>query len=211
MTNLFDLSGKVAIVTGGGSGIGLGIAKGLADAGARVAIVGRNAERLQAAVREMGGETNAQLIPIAGDVTAENEVMAIVGQVSRRLGRIDILFNNAGINIRNQPQAMSLDDWRRVIDVNLTGAVPDVEGRLSVDETGGRRQDRQHRQHGLAVRRGLCGSLRRQQGRNCAVDEEPCTGLGARQYPSQRNPARLVRDRHDRPGESRGPRPWPSA
>jgi 2-dehydro-3-deoxy-D-gluconate 5-dehydrogenase len=122
MTNLFDLTGKVAIVTGGGSGIGLGIADGLADAGARVAIVGRNAERLQAAVREMGGEANAKLIPIAGDVTAEDEVMAVVGEVSRRIGRIDILFNNAGINIRNQPQAMSLDDWRRVIDVNLTGA-----------------------------------------------------------------------------------------
>jgi 2-dehydro-3-deoxy-D-gluconate 5-dehydrogenase len=122
MTNLFDLTGKVAIVTGGGSGIGLGIADGLAGAGARVAIVGRNTERLQAAVREIGGETNAQFIPIAGDVTAENEVTAIVDQVSQQLGRIDILFNNAGINIRNQPQAMSLDDWRRVIDVNLTGA-----------------------------------------------------------------------------------------
>jgi 2-deoxy-D-gluconate 3-dehydrogenase len=122
MTNLFDLSGKVAIITGGGSGIGLGIAAGLADAGARVAIVGRNAERLQAAVREMGGATNAQLIPIAGDVTDERQVAAIVDQVSRQLGRIDVLFNNAGINIRNQPQAMSLADWRRVIDVNLTGA-----------------------------------------------------------------------------------------
>ena len=122
MTKLFDLSGKVAIVTGGGSGIGLGIAVGLADAGARVAIVGRNAERLQAAVREMGVGADAKLIPIAGDVTAEGDVMAIVGEASQQLGRIDILFNNAGINIRNQPQAMSLDNWRRVIDVNLTGA-----------------------------------------------------------------------------------------
>jgi 2-dehydro-3-deoxy-D-gluconate 5-dehydrogenase len=122
MTNLFDLTGKVAIVTGGGSGIGLGIANGLADAGARVAIVGRNAAKLQTAVGQAAGRADAQLIPIAGDVTAEDEVMAVVGEVSRRLGRIDILFNNAGINIRNQPQAMSLDDWRRVIDVNLTGA-----------------------------------------------------------------------------------------
>jgi 2-deoxy-D-gluconate 3-dehydrogenase len=55
-------------------------------------------------------------------VTDERQVAAIVDQVSQQLGRIDILFNNAGINIRNQPQAMSLDDWRRVIDVNLTGA-----------------------------------------------------------------------------------------
>jgi 2-deoxy-D-gluconate 3-dehydrogenase len=122
MTNLFDLTGKVAIVTGGGSGIGLGMAKGLADAGARVAIVGRNVEKLQAAVQQTVGDLDARLVPIAGDVTSEEQVASVVGQVSRQLGQINILFNNAGINIRNQPQDMSLDDWRRVIDVNLTGA-----------------------------------------------------------------------------------------
>jgi 2-deoxy-D-gluconate 3-dehydrogenase len=122
MSNLFDLTGKVAIVTGGGSGIGLGIARGLADSGARVAIVGRNAEKLKAAVHRAATEGRVELIPISADVCAEDQVAAVVRQVAEQLGRIDILFNNAGINIRNQPQDMSLDDWRRVIDVNLTGA-----------------------------------------------------------------------------------------
>jgi 2-deoxy-D-gluconate 3-dehydrogenase len=122
MSNLFDLTGKVAIVTGGGSGIGLGIARGLADAGARVAIVGRSAEKLKAAVHRAATEGRVELIPISADVCSEDQVAVVVGQVAEQLGRIDILFNNAGINIRNQPQDMTLDDWRRVIDVNLTGA-----------------------------------------------------------------------------------------
>ncbi len=122
MANLFDLTGKVAIVTGGGSGIGLGIARGLADAGARVAIVGRDAEKLKAAVHRATTEGRVELIPLAGDVSVEDQVTAVVSQVTEKLGRIDILFNNAGINFRNQPQDMTLDQWRRVVDVNLTSA-----------------------------------------------------------------------------------------
>jgi 2-dehydro-3-deoxy-D-gluconate 5-dehydrogenase len=122
MSNLFDLTGKVAIVTGGGSGIGLGIARGLANAGARVAIVGRDAAKLNAAAHRATTEGRVELIPIAGDVSVEGQVAAVVSQVTDKLGPISILFNNAGINIRNQPQEMTLDQWRRVMDVNLTSA-----------------------------------------------------------------------------------------
>jgi 2-dehydro-3-deoxy-D-gluconate 5-dehydrogenase len=122
MTNLFDLTGKVAIVTGGGSGIGLGIAQGLAEAGARVAIVGRNAAKLEAAARKLANETSGEFQPLSADVADAEQVESLVRQVSERFGRIDILFNNAGITIRKPPQDMSLDEWRSVVDVNLTSA-----------------------------------------------------------------------------------------
>ena len=120
--NLFDLTGKVAIVTGGGSGIGLGIAQGLAEAGARVVIVGRNAAKLEAAARKLTSETSGKFLPFSADVADAEQVESLVTQVSERLGRIDILFNNAGITIRKQPQEMSLDEWRSVVDVNMTSA-----------------------------------------------------------------------------------------
>jgi len=97
----FDLRGKVAIVTGGNGGIGLGMARGLANAGARVAVAARN---------------------IAVDVTSETSVEAMVGETVARWGRLDILVNNAGINIRKPAHELSLDEWRQVIDTNLTSA-----------------------------------------------------------------------------------------
>jgi 2-dehydro-3-deoxy-D-gluconate 5-dehydrogenase len=122
MTSLFDLTGKAAIVTGGGSGIGLGIAQGLAEAGARVVIVGRNAAKLEAAARELASETSGEFLPLPADVANAEQVESLVSQVSERFGRVDILFNNAGITIRKPPQEMSLDEWRSVVDVNLTSA-----------------------------------------------------------------------------------------
>jgi 2-dehydro-3-deoxy-D-gluconate 5-dehydrogenase len=120
--NLFDLTGKVAIVSGGGSGIGLGIAKGLSQAGARVVIVGRNAEKLQAAARMLSEQTGGEFVPFAADVADERQVESLVGSVADRFARIDILFNNAGINIRRPPQEMKIEEWRSVMDINLTSA-----------------------------------------------------------------------------------------
>jgi 2-deoxy-D-gluconate 3-dehydrogenase len=120
--SLFDLTGKVAIVTGGNGGIGLGIARGLAQAGAKIAIVGRNAEKTGAAVRGLVDETGADAIGLIADVVQPDQVAAMVAEVADRLGRIDILFNNAGITIRKPPQDLSLDEWRSVMDANLTGA-----------------------------------------------------------------------------------------
>jgi 2-deoxy-D-gluconate 3-dehydrogenase len=120
-TSLFDLSGRVAIVTGGNGGIGLGMAGGLAEAGAAIAVVGRNEAKSAAAVTglKQGG---AKAISVAADVTDKSAVAAMVERVRRELGRIDILVNNAGINIRKPPQALDIEEWDSVIKTNLTSA-----------------------------------------------------------------------------------------
>ena len=120
-TSPFDLGGKVAIVTGGNGGIGLGMARGLAEAGADIAIVGRNDAKSAAAVAELK-QAGAEAISITADVTDKAAVTAMVERVRRELGRIDILVNNAGINIRKSPHARDLEEWDSVIRTNLTSA-----------------------------------------------------------------------------------------
>ena len=120
-TKLFDLSGKVAIVTGGNGGIGLGMARGLAEAGAAVAIVGRNESKSAAAVTELE-RSGAKAISVVADVTDKDAVAAMAARVARELGRIDILVNNAGINIRKPPHALELAEWNSVMATNLTSA-----------------------------------------------------------------------------------------
>jgi 2-dehydro-3-deoxy-D-gluconate 5-dehydrogenase len=117
----FDLSGKVAIVTGGNGGIGLGMAQGLADAGADIAVVGRNETKSIAAVTELKAR-GVRAISVAADVTDKAAVAAMVERTARELGRIDILVNNAGINIRKPPHALDIAEWDSVISTNLTSA-----------------------------------------------------------------------------------------
>ncbi|MEO6808562.1 MAG: glucose 1-dehydrogenase [Isosphaeraceae bacterium] len=120
--SLFDLTGKVAIITGGNGGIGLGMAKGLAQTGARVALVGRNAEKSANAARALTEELGCEALAVTADVSLEADCTRIADEVLARFGRIDILINNAGINIRKPPQDVSLDEWQKVLDVNLTSA-----------------------------------------------------------------------------------------
>jgi 2-deoxy-D-gluconate 3-dehydrogenase len=120
--NLFDLSGKVAIVTGGNGGIGLGMARGLAAAGAKVAVCGRNAEKTRAAAEKLADDSGVETLAVVADVAGAADIGRIAEEVGARFGRIDILFNNAGINIRKPPQEMTLEQWQEVLDVNLTGA-----------------------------------------------------------------------------------------
>jgi 2-deoxy-D-gluconate 3-dehydrogenase len=120
-TALFNISGKVAIVTGGNGGIGLGMARGLAEAGADIAIVGRNEAKSAAAVTELE-KHGVRAIAVTADVTDKAAVSAMVAQTVRELGRIDILVNNAGINIRKPPHALDLEEWDSVIRTNLTSA-----------------------------------------------------------------------------------------
>ncbi len=118
---LFDLKGKVALVTGGNGGIGLGMAKGLAGAGANVAIAGRNKAKADAAVAELRAlGVKAEFVPL--DVLSETSCRDVVKNTVGTFGRVDILINNSGTNIRKQPQDFTLEDWRTVIDTNLTGA-----------------------------------------------------------------------------------------
>jgi 2-deoxy-D-gluconate 3-dehydrogenase len=118
---MFDLKGKVAIVTGGNGGIGLGMARGLASAGARVVVAARNQAKSDAAVRELE-KLGGQPLSIAVDVADEASVNALVRSTQDRCGRLDILVNNAGTNVRKQPQDYTLTDWHHVLDTNLTSA-----------------------------------------------------------------------------------------
>ena len=113
--DLFDLSNKVAIVTGGNGGIGLGMARGLAAAGATLAVVGRNAEKNQIAVDELGANARA----FVADVTNAAEVDEMVSEVVKSFGGIDILINNAGTNIRKRPEDLSESEWHHVLDLSL--------------------------------------------------------------------------------------------
>jgi 2-deoxy-D-gluconate 3-dehydrogenase len=118
---LFDLSGRVALVTGGNGGIGLGIATGLAQAGAAIAIAGRRALKNQDAVRKLT-ELGATAIDVEIDVANESSCREAIHRIGQELGRLDILVNNAGVANRKPPEAYTLAEWQEIINVNLTGA-----------------------------------------------------------------------------------------
>lgn len=118
---MFDLKGKVAIVTGGNGGIGLGMARGLASAGARVVVAARNAEKSRAAAEELA-RYGSEPVVIAVDVADEQSVQSLARETVARCGRLDILVNNAGTNIRKPPQTYAAEEWHRVLDTNLTSA-----------------------------------------------------------------------------------------
>lgn len=117
--SLFDLSGRAAVVTGGNGGIGFAIAKGLTQAGASVVIVGRDEQKNRQAEAQLR-EIRTDACAICADVTTETGCAAFVDAALSRFGSIDILVNNAGTNVRKRPEAYSLDEWRMLIDVNLT-------------------------------------------------------------------------------------------
>ncbi len=121
MTKLFDLNGRVAVVTGGNAGIGFGIAQGLAEAGAAIVVAGRRPDKNAEAVKKLAA-LGARAVAIEADVEDEASCRAMVAEAAERLGRLDILVNNAGIAIRKQPQDYTAAEWKRVIDVNLSGA-----------------------------------------------------------------------------------------
>ena len=120
MTTDFDLTGKVAIVTGGNGGIGYGIARGLAQAGASIVVAARQAEKNTQAVSTLQtlGRT---ALSVATDVQDEVSVQAMVQMTMETFGGVDILVNNAGMNIRKAPQDYTLEEWQRVVNTNLTG------------------------------------------------------------------------------------------
>ena len=120
--NMFDLSGRVAVVTGGNGGIGLGMAEGLAATGATVVLAGRNAAKGAAAAKQItdaGGKAAFAEV----DVTSEVSCRALIDGAAERHGRLDILVNNAGTNIRKAPDILKLEEWHKIMDTNLTSAL----------------------------------------------------------------------------------------
>jgi len=114
----FDLTGRVAIVTGGNGGIGLGIARGLGEAGAAVAIVGRDAGKSDAAVAELR-EAGADAAAFTADLLDRSAVDAMVQAVAERFGGVDILVANAGTNTRMRPEQYTMELWDAIVDTNL--------------------------------------------------------------------------------------------
>jgi NAD(P)-dependent dehydrogenase (short-subunit alcohol dehydrogenase family) len=118
---LFDLSGKVAIVTGGGSGLGRQMAEGLAEAGADLVLCARKVERCEetaGAIRELG----RRALALPCDVRQPEQVAGVVDRTVAELGRVDILVNNAGTSWGASPEDVPIEGWQKVMDVNLTGA-----------------------------------------------------------------------------------------
>ncbi len=118
----FDLTGKVAVVTGGSGGIGLGMARGLAECGAAVVVAVRNAAKNAAAATELARLRGAASAVVA-DVTAEGRCPAMMAEAVRQHGRLGILVNNAGRAIGKQPHEFPMAEWRAVMDANLTSVV----------------------------------------------------------------------------------------
>ena len=121
MSKPFDLAGRVAIVTGGNGGIGLGMATGLAQAGASVVVAGRNAGKSAAAVKALQA-LGAKAAAVEADVSQQPACRALIAATLDQFGRLDILVNNAGTNIRKQPQDYTPEEWKSVLDTNLTSA-----------------------------------------------------------------------------------------
>ena len=119
--DIFDLSGKVAIVTGGNQGIGLAISRGLAEAGAAVIIANRRAEEGKQTAESMK-EDGLNVISIPTDVSDESSIAAMVSKVVKDFGKIDILVNNAGVIIRKAAEEITREDWDHIMNTNLRGA-----------------------------------------------------------------------------------------
>ena len=115
------LDGKAIYVTGGASGIGKSVATAFAEAGADVAIVDINLEGAKEVAEEIAGATGSKTIAIQCDVTKKEEVEAMVAKVADTYGKLDACFNNAGICLNVPAEEMSFEQWKKVIDINLTG------------------------------------------------------------------------------------------
>jgi 2-deoxy-D-gluconate 3-dehydrogenase len=120
--DLFTLEGRVAVVTGGNGGIGLGMARGLAMAGASVVVAARDANKNEAAVQELRA-LSVNAMAVKTDVRKSDSCQFLFEEVTKSLGGVDILVNNAGMNIRRQPQEYDLESWNTVLETNLTSAM----------------------------------------------------------------------------------------
>ena len=137
---LFDLSGRTAIVTGGGSGIGRQMATGLAEAGANVVLCARKPERCEEVAAELERDLGVRAAGMRCDVRDPGQVQEVVDATRSGFGRIDILVNNAGTSWGAAPEDHPLEGWQKVIDVNLTGVFlfAQAAGRVMIEQQAGK-------------------------------------------------------------------------
>ena len=119
--SLFNLKDKIALITGGNGGIGLGIANGFLSEGASVILLGRNKDKLEAAKKKIINEyDDSRVLAEQCDVTKRSDISEILDKIQKKFSGLDILVNNAGTNKRaNEPHLLSDDDWRFVIDFSM--------------------------------------------------------------------------------------------
>ena len=136
--SLFDLSGKVSLITGAGRGIGRSIALGLADAGSDLVLCSRSRDELEAVAAEARGK-GAKALVVPCDVSDPGQITAAVDTAIRELGHIDVLINNAGLAIKRRAEDLPLEDWETIINVNLTGVflMAQAVGRHMLDRGSG--------------------------------------------------------------------------
>jgi NAD(P)-dependent dehydrogenase (short-subunit alcohol dehydrogenase family) len=131
-----NIEGKVAYITGGTKGIGHGIARTLINAGMKVAISGRNRKDAEIAARELGSEE--QVLGLASDVTNPEDEVAAVAMILKKWGQLDVVIANAGVGIFNSVDTLSIEDWGKMIDTNLSGAFYTLKASLeSLKKTHG--------------------------------------------------------------------------
>lgn len=121
MNDLFDLKGKIALVTGGGRGLGKYITSGLAEAGATVIITSRKIKNLEAAAQEIGAKYNAKIVPIACDLAKEEDIENMVNAVIAKFPRIDILVNNSGATWDAPTLEFPIEKWDQLFNINVRG------------------------------------------------------------------------------------------
>jgi len=122
MKELFSLRGKVAMVTGGNGGIGLGIARGLARYGSDIVIAARNQTKTAEAAKGLEKDFKVKVLGLQVDLRQEEQIKAVVNKALEKFGRLDILVNNAGINLRKFPQEYTAAEWDEILTVNLRSA-----------------------------------------------------------------------------------------
>jgi gluconate 5-dehydrogenase len=133
---LFDLSGRVAVVTGGSRGLGLEMAEGLGEAGARVVVAARRAQWLAPAEEHLRSR-GVEVAAVACDVTDPEAARRLVAAAVERFGRLDVLVNNAGVSWGAPLEEMPLERWRQVLEVNLTGAFLVTQAAVPVMKAAG--------------------------------------------------------------------------
>src|SRR3954463_14319309 len=122
-SKLFDLTGKVALVTGGSKGLGKAMARGFAEAGANVVIASRHEDELQAAAEEIKGGTDARVAYFVADLSRRDDVGRLAASALKAMGRGDIVVNNAGTNTPQPIDAIRDEDWDRLVELNLTSCM----------------------------------------------------------------------------------------